>query len=835
MATVAATEIETTEELGGTGAGNDIKLCKKVIYHTLASGKSGPLDPSAAAASREKIDVKRKPFVEQHCGSRGQLISILRLDSDHQHPADRSVCKKLKNFAFAYATQWTRGLDFRIIFASHLIFWTSLLPAIAFGSWLQVETHGSLGITEVLVSTCFCGLAVGILGTQPLMVVGVSVPSIIFMVAASRTAERLSLDFLPWLAWIGLWCALLLFFLATSGACRLTAHLTFFSWEILRLFVGFSLLWIGVTEIVRFFSAAHSLEASILSLWLATCTLVLAVVLSGAQSWRCLNGQARELIQNYGPALTFLVFTVLPLLPKFQHIQFERVDMPDFLCRTDNLTRLGTLVRLKSVPMWAILLAFIPGALLACMIFVDHNAGSVVLKHANGYVLPEKTPGSWDLFIIAVLVCSCSIFGIPFCYGLSAQSIAHKRALIFHVNVRDEEGQQKSKEVIKSQRISVMIVSMLCGIPFVPGIDLLLEKIPLGVIAGMFLEMAYSCLKELKAIKRLKVFFTVSDSRNRSSLCQRRIYCTTQMFCALVIFTTSRTPAALVYPIFVLLVIGFRHYALLSIFTACGLAALDSPLSSGGTILEYQESTKAEVQPSSALVRTKAVEIESSSSPQSRGSPSMLIMPSSRRLKERSRRRNKRKRQTTGSAARTEDDRDDGSREMNQVRSFSQQASSFDHSRAGQAAEFNKDSTRAFGRSKRRALNIELHSNLLYDHGWQNSLTLLHQDADLGDVHSVTQSPATYESPHRPSPASSQLNGHHNHQQSLECVKTNSDGGAGAGCGSNSSHSSSHSRKRKTVPLASAGFSTTENPCFMQDRDDSNLVPTTGRETVQQN
>jgi len=59
---------------------------------------------------------------------------------------------------------------------------------------------------------------------------------------------------------------------------------------------------------------------------------------------------------------------------------FDFADFPRTGFRTDGLTKLGSLVKLKNVPLWAIFLAVIPGSLLASMIFVDHNAASILIQ-----------------------------------------------------------------------------------------------------------------------------------------------------------------------------------------------------------------------------------------------------------------------------------------------------------------------------------------------------------------------------------------------------------------------------------------------------------------------
>jgi hypothetical protein len=67
-------------------------------------------------------------------------------------------------------------------------------------------------------------------------------------------------------------------------------------------------------------------------------------------------------------------------LPKLDRPHLQRLAFPRTGFRTDGVTDLGSLVNLKNVPLWAIFLAVIPGSLLASMIFVDHNAASILIQ-----------------------------------------------------------------------------------------------------------------------------------------------------------------------------------------------------------------------------------------------------------------------------------------------------------------------------------------------------------------------------------------------------------------------------------------------------------------------
>lgn len=553
-------------------------LYKKVIYIP-DTGQGSNRDKKAG----NNIEEGSHLFDEHLCEEEKQEQVEERRNSNrdktcHQRLSMREAGERL----LSYKREWRHCFELGVIVASHYLFWENIVWGILMGAWLQQQTRGKVGSVEVFSSTLLCGTAFVLLGGQALLIAGVSAPAVIFVVSVSDAADRLLIDFLPWMGWVGVWASLVLVILAVSGACRFTkTAMTFFTWEAIQIFVAMSFIWNAVEEIVKAFNNNTSLDSSMLSLWLATSSFVVSTFLRQAGRFGLFNRKLCRAVGNCALPITLLVCTGVTYLPKLDRPHLQRLDFPRTGFRTDGVTELGSLVKLKNVPLWAIFLAVIPGSLLASMIFVDHNAASILIQNKVGPNARRTMSRNWDISIIAILVFMCGIFGLPFCYGLFFQSLKHVQALT-HEKHSDLESQESQND-IRVQRISGLIASLLSGLPLAPGLSWVTAKIPLAVVVGLFIEMAFQTLAPLRFVDNARLILADPSlrsvpSRQFSSIKEVVQYTSIQIACTLVIFATSKTPAAIIFPLFILLMIWARHCPLRSLFIKKGLDKLDSKL-----------------------------------------------------------------------------------------------------------------------------------------------------------------------------------------------------------------------------------------------------------------
>ncbi len=64
-------------------------------------------------------------------------------------------------------------------------------------------TGGAIGLIEVLSSTALCGMVFAAIGGQPLVIVGITGPVVIFTTTVYTLAEKFKIPFLQWYRVIG--------------------------------------------------------------------------------------------------------------------------------------------------------------------------------------------------------------------------------------------------------------------------------------------------------------------------------------------------------------------------------------------------------------------------------------------------------------------------------------------------------------------------------------------------------------------------------------------------------------------------------------------------------
>ena len=114
---------------------------------------------SALAAAAEELEVDPLERTGSFCGG-------LALD--------------IKRRAKFYLSDFKDGFNVQCLLTSIFLYFSVFAPNIAFGSILDKKTDGWLGVSEVIFATCLCGILFGLLAGQPLIIIGVTGPVLVF-------------------------------------------------------------------------------------------------------------------------------------------------------------------------------------------------------------------------------------------------------------------------------------------------------------------------------------------------------------------------------------------------------------------------------------------------------------------------------------------------------------------------------------------------------------------------------------------------------------------------------------------------------------------------------
>lgn len=248
-----------------------------------------------------------------------------------------------------YASDWqiTRWSQVsKIASASLFSYIAGIFPALIFGELLHVQTEGLIGIPEVLLSTGGSGIIWSFLAGQPLVIVGVTGPVMMFVSVVFKLSSTLGAPFVPWLGWVAVWSGLMHIFLAVTGAAQAVRYVTAFSGEVFGFFISVSYIYDALAALldplfrtydvplagsVLPHEAAVELRygAAFASLLLALFTCTVALKLHHAEAWRQLRPHTRTFLAAYATAIAVTWLTLLSYIPCFDKTAgSNRLNLP---------------------------------------------------------------------------------------------------------------------------------------------------------------------------------------------------------------------------------------------------------------------------------------------------------------------------------------------------------------------------------------------------------------------------------------------------------------------------------------------------------------------------
>jgi hypothetical protein len=218
---------------------------------------------------------------------------------------------------------------------------------------------------------------------------------------------------------------------------------------------------------------------------------------------------------------------------------------------------------------------------------------------AQGTEFPLQKPAGfhWDLFLLGLSTGVTGLVGLPFPNGLIPQAPFHTTALCVHKTVQDSnEGSYKGHshrivDRVVEQRLSNLAQGLLTLGTMTGPLLLVLNKIPQGVLAGLFFVMGIQAIQGNGITTKLMYLLRDKDMRQPSTLLsgiERQgsiwTFVIIQLAGFAATFAITQTIAAIGFPIIILLLIPARTWILPKFFSPDELRALDAPTASPFTM-----------------------------------------------------------------------------------------------------------------------------------------------------------------------------------------------------------------------------------------------------------
>lgn len=523
----------------------------------------------------------------------------------------RGLLGDVRRRAPLYASDWVDGFQLKALPATAFLYFACLAPVVAFGGLTSVLTHGTMGVVEFLVSASGCGVAYAALSGQPLVIIGPTGLTLAFTSALYGFCVRAGIPFLATYAWVGLWTAAILAFLALINASDLIKYCTRFTDEVFNSLIACNFVFEASRSLAGNFSLAGvDKTRPFFSLALALGTFTMARTLSGLRSGKYLRKRVRTLLADFGPCLSIFVMSALAaVVPAIRTACLETLDIPAKMTLAGGR---AWLVPLAGVPMAVKVGAVLPALLLTMLFFLDQNI-SVRCTNSPAHKL-KKGPGyHLDLLVLAACTLVTSLLGLPWMCAATVQSLNHVRALATTevvggsvpaptlaaaaatseatpsdaptpapapTEVTPERIQIKS--VVESRMTGFAIHALIgASLFFLP----LLRRIPLAVICGLFLFLGRNMMTGNQFLQRVKLLFLDPDMAPPSSpikkVSPREVHGFTalQLVCLAALWALKVNPkTSLFFPSVIASLLAIRSLLARRLFSERALDVLDGEL-----------------------------------------------------------------------------------------------------------------------------------------------------------------------------------------------------------------------------------------------------------------
>lgn len=406
-----------------------------------------------------------------------------------------------------YVSDIKDGITYRTIPSTIFIFFTNLLPAIAFAQDMFDHTDNSYGLNEVLLSSAMGGIVFGLVGGSPLCIVGVTGPISIFNYTVYEIINPVGIPYFQFMCWICLWSMLFHFILAISNSANFMRYVTKFSCDVFGFFINVVYIQKGIQILTNQFKI-KDVSSGFASIVVATVMAMFGIAahMFGTKSHYISRG-VRVFIKDYGTPLCVVFFTgFIHFGGYLDDVDFAKLPITKSFSPTDTTHR-GTdwFIRFwKGVTVGNVFLAVPFAILLTSLFYYDHNISSLICQSSE---FPLKKPASfhYDLFLLGITTGVAGLLGIPAPNGLIPQAPLHTYSLCIY-EYDEKRGINRISKVVEQRLTNTLQGLMTIGMMTRPLL-VVLGTIPQCVLAGLFWIMAITTIDQTDVVKRLRFLF----------------------------------------------------------------------------------------------------------------------------------------------------------------------------------------------------------------------------------------------------------------------------------------------------------------------------------------
>lgn len=476
-----------------------------------------------------------------------------------------------------YWQDWKDSWDYRVIPSVLNTYFSNILPALAFAQDMFDRTNSSYGVNEVLLSSGMAGIVFGVLGGQPLCIVGVTGPIAIFNYTVYEIIKPLNTNYFGFMFWICIWSMIFHFVLAFSNLVALLQHVTAFPCDIFGLFINVVYIQKGIQILGRQFhtkEGGEDLPAGFASIVVSLCMVIFGLTFKNITRTPLLNDRLRTFISDYSVPLSVLFWSAFTHFGGYLNdIEFQKLPIARSFHPTDNIQRNpNTWLAYEPIPVRDVFIALPFGIIMTILFYFDHNVSSLMAQRFE-YKLKKASSFHYDFALLGVTTGISGVLGIPAPNGLIPQAPLHTESLLVY-----EEGGNVVKCV--EQRFTNTFQGLMTIGTMTRPLLVCLGQIPQGVLSGLFFLMGIDGLMNNEIIRRILWLCTENKRKDPDSplgkvpLTKLLIFLSFSLAGFVGEFAITNTIAAIGFPLVLLLTVIVR-LAFFKIFTEDELANLD--------------------------------------------------------------------------------------------------------------------------------------------------------------------------------------------------------------------------------------------------------------------
>ncbi|XP_008572544.1 PREDICTED: anion exchange protein 4 isoform X2 [Galeopterus variegatus] len=460
------------------------------------------------------------------------------------------------------------------------IYLATVTNAITFGGLLGDATDGAQGVLENFLGTAVAGAAFCLMAGQPLTILSSTGPVLVFERLLFSFSRDHRLDYLPFRLWVGIWVATFCLVLVATEASVLVRYFTRFTEEGFCALISLIFIYDAVGKMLN---VTHAYPIQRPGSPAYGCLCQYPGPGGNESQWTRTRPKDRDDILSMVRKVLSDFSSVLAILLGCGLDAFLGLATPKLMVPREfkpTLPGRGWLVSpFGANPWWLSIAAALPALLLSILIFMDQQITAVILNRAE-YRLQKGAGFHLDLFCVAVLVLLTSVLGLPWYVSATVISLAHMDSL------RRESracapGQPPSFLGIREQRLTGLVVFILTGVSvFLAPV---LKFIPMPVLYGIFLYMGVAALSSIQFMNRVQLLLMPPKYQpdllllRHVPLSRVHLFTAIQLVCLGLLWIIKSTPAAIIFPLMLLGLLGVRK-ALEWVFSPQELLWLDEQM-----------------------------------------------------------------------------------------------------------------------------------------------------------------------------------------------------------------------------------------------------------------